>query len=127
MRRAATISGVILILLGLLGFIPFATPDNRLFGLFLVNAENNILHIGSGLGAIWAASVSPHAARAFFQIFGAVYLGLAIIGFYLGEGMILGVVASNPAGVVLHALIAIGLLLLGFVPRRAAAPASAKH
>ena len=119
MKTLSNTFGIVFLILGIMGFIPWMKDDGRLLGTFAADAANNIFYIITGLAALWAGTLSAHAARNFFRIFGAIYLGLAIIGF-LNEGYILGVLAHTGADDGLH-LVAGGLaILFGFAPRNIA-------
>ena len=120
MRTMTNVFGTVLLILGLVGFIPWLTQDDVLVGVFQATAFNNVFYIISALAAFWAASLSAHASRAYFRIFGAVYLGLAIIGFFMEDGYIFGVIAQTTADNWLHAGLAIVALFFGFAPRTVA-------
>ena len=117
MRTMTNIYGVVFLIVGFLGFIPWLKKAGLLLGLFYATPFNNILYILTALAAFWAASVSAHASRNFFRIFGAVYLALALIGFGMGKGYIFGVIAQHTADNVLHLVFAIVALFFGFAPR----------
>lgn len=116
-RKAAITFGIIIALIGVLGFIPgITTSDGMLFGIFHVNAVHNTFHILSGLIALIAGYTSTSAARVYFQIFGVIYALLAILGLLYGDNDILGIIANNGADIWLHIIIAIISLYYGFVP-----------
>ncbi len=54
------------------------------------------------------------AARKYFQIFGVVYLLVALLGFYYGNNPLMGMVEHNKADIWLHIAIAAVALFLGF-------------
>lgn len=121
MRTMTNVFGTVLLILGLVGFIPWLTSDGVLLGVFQAAPVNNIFYIISALAAFWAASLSAHAARTYFRIFGAIFLGLAIIGFAMDDGLIFGVIAQTGADNWLHGVLAIVALFFGFAPRSVAA------
>ena len=122
MRTMTNIFGTVLLLIGVLGFIPWLAPNQELMGAFQATAFNNVFYIISALAAFWAGSLSTHASRNFFRIFGAIYLGLALIGFLMADGgYILGVIAQNGADNWLHLVLALVALFFGFSPRSVAA------
>jgi len=69
----------------------------------------------------------PRAVRGWFQIFGVVYAAVAAMGFEVGEGLICGVISNNQYDAWGHAVLALGMLLVGFFPRRATAAASCQR
>lgn len=113
----ATISkvfGTILLAVGILGFIPAATPDNHLLGIFHVDPLHNLIHLVSGVLAIFAGFKSARASRRYFQVFGVIYGLVAILGFISMDKDILGLVANNMADNWLHVGITVFSLGLGF-------------
>lgn len=72
--------GIGFIFAGVAGFIPAASPDGYLFGIFEVNTMHNIVHLVSGVLAIMAAT-SLKWTKLYFLIFGVVYTLVAILGF----------------------------------------------
>jgi Domain of unknown function (DUF4383) len=55
------------------------------------------------------------ASKTFFKIFGVVY-GLVVLGFVVGDGMLLGLISNNAADTWLHVGIAVVSLIIGFAP-----------
>jgi hypothetical protein len=116
--------GVVLLLVGILGFL-LVPGDGYLLGIFAVNGTHNIIHTLSGILGIAAAYGGW--SRLFCQAFGVVYLLVAVLGFAsVGGGtdhtMLLGLVHINQADNILHVLIAVPCLYFGFAP----APAMAR-
>ena len=75
---------------------------------------HNIIHIASGVVAIMAAT-SDRYARLYFQIFGLVYTAIAVWGFWTGGDLYM--MQVNLADNVLHIVIGVLSLLIGFSPR----------
>ena len=121
MKTLGNIFGAILIVIGVAGFISLFAGNEQVLGLFEAAVFNHVFYIATGLGAVWAGTLSAHAARNFFRIFGAVYLGLAFIGFLMGEGYILGVVAQSRADNWLHLVLGLVAAFFGFAPRKVVA------
>jgi hypothetical protein len=118
LKRAANIFGIAFIVAGILGFIPgITTEEGYLLGIFHVDAAHNVIHLVSGAIALWVARQSESASRLYFQIFGVIYAVVALLGLFYGREPLLGFVAHNPADVVLHLVIAVIALYLGFVYR----------
>ena len=116
LKSAAIIFGIVFLLVGVLGFVPgITTTDQMLLGIFHVNAVHNIVHLLSGAVALIAGLTSTAAARMYFRVFGIVYALVAILGFFTGNGLLLGLISNNMADTWLHVLIALVALALGFV------------
>lgn len=114
----ANVFGVVLLLVGILGFIPgITTSDQMLLGIFHVNALHNIVHLVSGVAGIWAAKNGAKAAKMFFQVFGVIYAAVTLLGFYYGDAAILGLVSNNTSDTYLHLVIAVAALYLGFAKK----------
>jgi hypothetical protein len=118
-KTAAILFGVVFLLLGILGFVPAVTKDQMLLGMFHVNAAHNCVHLLSGVVALFAGMTSLGAARWYFRIFGLVYGLVAVMGFFVGDGMLLGLISNNAAVTWLHVGIAAVSLILGFMPASA--------
>jgi len=106
--------GAIMLIVGVLGFVPGITHDGLLLGIFAVNAVHNVIHLITGITAIAVGLSSEKATRLFFQLFGVVYGLVAIAGLFMGDKPILGLVAVNHADHALHAGIALFSLIVGF-------------
>jgi hypothetical protein len=122
LKTAAIIFGVFFIIAGIGGFVPALAPSHgdgsMLFGIFMVGPVHNIVHLASGAAALFCAFAGAGAARKYFQIFGIVYLLVALIGFVYGNSPIMGVMEHNTADIGLHIVIAAAALYLGFVGGR---------
>lgn len=114
LRTLVIIFGVALVTAGILGFLPEYTPRGNLFGIFKVNAIHNIIHLVSGILALLAGVKNRGAAKTWFIVFGLIYAGMAALGFWQGEGNLLGVIANNEADNWLHAGIGALSLYFGF-------------
>lgn len=112
---AAIIFGAMLIVAGILGFVPAIAPEGMLFRIFHVNAAHNVVHLLSGAAAIAAAVMGPIAARHFFRIFAVLYGAIAFAGLFVGDGYLFGFIAHNSADFWLHTLIAVVSAALGVV------------
>jgi hypothetical protein len=115
LKTVALLFGVVFLLVGILGFVPAATPNQMLLGIFHVNPAHNVVHLLSGVLALWAGLSSSNYARLYFRIFGVVYALVAVLGFFAGNGMVLGVISNNMADTALHVVIALVALGLGFL------------
>jgi hypothetical protein len=110
--------GIVLFVVGLLGFVPAAAPQGHLLGVFHVDAAHNLVHLLSGLTALLCGLVSEHVARNFFRAFGFIYGLVAVLGLISGDRPVLGVIANNMADVWLHLGIAAASLFLGFFVKK---------
>ncbi len=102
--------GVVLTLIGVLGFVPGVTTDMMLLGIFHVDTLHNIVHVVSGLAAL-AAAYGMYSTRLYFQVFGVVYGLVAVLGFVTGGAILF---ETNMADNLLHVVIAAVALYAGF-------------
>ena len=80
-KTVCKILGVVLILVGLIGFV-----QPRLMGAHLFGAHNAV-HIVSGIIALYFGFAGSLAgAKMFSLVFGVVYLALGILGLTMGTG-----------------------------------------
>jgi hypothetical protein len=114
LTKIAVIFGVVFVAVGVLGWVPAVNPGGKLLGLFDVNAAHNVVHLATGIIAIIVGMSSDKASKMFFQVFGVIYALVAVLGFYSGDQPLLGIVSNNGADSVLHVVIAVVALYLGF-------------
>jgi hypothetical protein len=121
-RWWATFAGVALLGAGLLGFVggnPIASASPT--ALFQVNALHNIIHIATGVLALWLAFGTRGYSLATGLIgYGALYAVVAVL--LVVDPKLFGLFADAPANVldhVLHAALAIVSLGLGWMLRSA--------
>ena len=105
-RIVAIVLGIVLVLVGILGFIsnPLASADPT--ALFVVNPAHNLVHIVSGLFLLVGAYSALGSAMA-LRILGIVYVIVAVLGFITGDGMLLGFISNSTADTWLHVVLAI--------------------
>jgi Domain of unknown function (DUF4383) len=114
-KSAAILFGVVFLLIGILGYVPAATPANgMLLRIFHVNTAHNIVHLASGVVFLLCGIASAGPSQTFFKIFGIIYGLVAVLGFYYGDNALLGIVANNTADTWLHVVLAVVMLFLGF-------------
>lgn len=123
LQKLAKLFGIVFILIGVLGFIPGITSNGHLLGIFEVNTLHNVIHLLSGIVALGASMSSLKASRMYFQVFGAVYALVAIVGFVQGS-TVLGLIGVNLADNLLHVVIAAAALYLGFGMKQPSVPAA---
>ena len=121
LKTIALLFGVVFLVVGILGFVPAVTPNQMLLGIFHVNTAHNVVHLLSGVLALWAGMSSAAYARLYFRLFGVVYALVAVLGFLAGNGMVLGLISNNMADTALHVVIALVALTLGFLVSEATA------
>lgn len=111
-KSIVTILGIVFLVIGVLGF--FSSP--YLLGFFEVDTMHNIVHLLSGVVALAAVGMGLGAVRTYAKVFGVVYGVVALVGFFMPGDMILGLFAANTADDVLHLVLAVVFLYVGFGP-----------
>ncbi len=111
-QKWSKVFGIVFLLVGILGFVPGITSDGHLLGIFEVDTIHNIIHLLSGIIAL-AVAGSEKGARGYFKIFGIVYAIVAVVGILQGT-TVLGIIAVNTADNILHVVLAIVILAIGF-------------
>jgi hypothetical protein len=111
-KTIVTILGVVFILVGLLGFV-----QNPILGIFAVDTLHNIIHIASGILALWAVNKGTEATITFAKVFGVVYGAVAVLGFLMPSPL-LGLITVNMADNLLHVVLAVVFLVIGFGGKR---------
>ena len=121
-KTMAVLFGIVFLVIGALGFVPAVTKDDMLLGIFHVNTAHNVVHLLSGVAALFCGMSGVGASKNYFRIFGVVYAAVAVLGFMNpGEHtMLLGLISNNTADTWLHVGIAAVSLILGFMPTASA-------
>ena len=105
--------GVVFVAIGVLGFVPgVTTEDGLLLGIFQVSPLHNVIHILSGIAALLAMSSASYS-RLWFRVFGVVYALVALVGWVQGT-TVLGLIDVNVADNILHTVLALAILGIGF-------------
>jgi hypothetical protein len=128
-RAVAFALGIALTIALLCGVVPgLADASGRTFGLFRLNAYQNLLHTVSALWAFSAAYVSRSAAIFFLRTFGTLYFLDGLMGLAIGSGYLdLGVLIYGVLNVPLwfkfltslpHLVLGGTAALAGFMSRR---------
>lgn len=112
-QKLAWVFGIVFVAIGVLGFVPGATSNGMLLGIFEVDGLHNAIHLLSGIAAIAAAWGSAAYARLYFKVFGVVYGLVTVVGFLQGD-TVLGLFMVNTADNLLHLVIAAAALWIGF-------------
>ena len=110
-KKIAMIFGWIFLIIGILGFIP--NPIVGEGGLFHADLNHNIVHILSGIIFLWVAYGAAAKSAMLLKVFGIVYLLVAILGFFMGEGSILGLIEVNAADNWLHLVLGLVFIWAG--------------
>ena len=108
---------------GILGFVPGITSNGHLLGIFEVDTLHNIIHLVSGLVFLYAA-MTPAKAGLVYKVFGVVYALVAVIGLIQGD-TVLGLINTNMADHLLHVVLAVLILYVGFGMKEKSMPAPA--
>jgi hypothetical protein len=113
-KSLATWFGLILVILGVLGFIPGITNDDKMiFGIFQVDTLHSIVHIVVGAIGLWMGMSGADSAKNYLRIFGVIFALFAVIGFLQGD-TILGIMATNMAHTWVYVVLALVFLWGGF-------------
>jgi len=118
-KTLAIIFGVIFVLLGLLGFVP-----NPLVGanaLFDTNMMHDLVHLIIGVALLLVAFYAPTQSALWLKIIGAVYLVIALLGFFTASPL-LGLLEVNGADNWLHFILGIVLVAAGYWSKDESAP-----
>ena len=118
-QKGALVFGIVFLLVGILGLFVHngmgmdadLETTGKLFGLFPVNLLHNLVHLAFGVWGL-GASRSFAASRTYGRA-GAVIYGLLVVLAFVSPTMF-GLVPIGGNDIWLHALLAIGLAVIGF-------------
>jgi hypothetical protein len=125
-QRAAIATGILFLLVGVLGFIPGITTgydtltfaghhsEAKLLGVFEVSGLHNFVHLLFGVLGL-ALSATFNGARVFLIGGGVAYAALWVYGLVIDRDSAANFVPVNGADNWLHLGLAIGMLALGAV------------
>lgn len=131
-QRVATISGLVFIVVSVLGLAAGGMPGMKmggasvmLLGLFPVNMLHNVVHLAFGVWGVIAGR-GEKASVTYALGSGVAYLCLGVLGLFTDS--LLGMVPIGGYDVVLHLVLAValagcGFWALWFAPQRAPARA----
>ena len=117
-KTIVTILGVVFLAIGVLGFV-----NDPILSIFEVNGLHNVVHLVSGALALWAVSMGAGATKTFSKVFGVVYGLVAVLGFAL-PSLMTSLLDVNMADNILHIVLAVIFLYLGFGRGSSATPVS---
>lgn len=109
----ALLFGAILVAVGVVGFVPQAVTDGKLFGIFGVNPLHNLVHVLTGLLGLVLGSYAGGASL-FNKVGSVLYLVLFLVGAVavaVGSGLLLNL---NWADNLLHLGLALLVGAVGF-------------
>lgn len=128
-RYFAVISGIVYLLVGILGFIPglvtapVVSPDlvvnagyGYLLGIFPINLLHNLVHLAVGIWGI-AAFGNYYSARNYSRGLAIFYGVLAIMGFFPVLQTTFGLIPIYGNDIWLHAITALIAAYFGFASR----------
>jgi len=113
MQKLAWVFAVVFLAVGVLGFVPGVTSNGHLLGIFEVDTLHNIIHLVSGLVFVYAAMSGASMTKMVFKVFGVIYAIVAVVGLVQGD-TVLGLISTNMADHILHVVLAVVLLYVGF-------------
>ncbi|QPJ61234.1 MAG: DUF4383 domain-containing protein [Candidatus Nitronauta litoralis] len=105
------------LLAAVVGFFP--NPVVGANGVFITNAAHNLVHLATSLGFAAVAILGNTASLAFLKGFGATYLLVGAVGFFVtgmgSEGMLLGFIHINAMDNFLHLALGTTILTSGIL------------
>jgi Domain of unknown function (DUF4383) len=110
-QTVALVFGAVYTAAGVLGFLPFVVSNNRLLGLFPINALHNLVHVVIGIGGLAAASSLDNAKR-FCRVVGVILLLLGVMGII--DHNPLGLIELGGLDIALHMVSGVVLAYFGF-------------
>jgi hypothetical protein len=115
-KTFAMVLGVVLLLVGILGYV-LNPAGGHLLGILAVNGAHNAIHVASGIAGIAAALMGW--GRLYCQAFGVIYLLVGVLGLVATDtsGMLLGLIHNNMADNVLHLAIGGAAAYVGFADK----------
>lgn len=114
--KAAMWVGVVLLLVGVLGFIPGITSNGMLLGVFEVGMLANLVYIVTGGLGIWAAKAGMSMVGNYFKAVGVIYALMTLLGFFTGSALLVAM-PVNMMSNILHLVVAVVALYLGFMKK----------
>lgn len=122
LQRAALITGIAFLAVGILGFIPGVTSDfdemtfaghhsgAMLLGIFEVSVLHNIVHLLFGVIGIAASRTSSRASYSYLLYGGIIYFALFLYGMFVGHDSSSNFVPVNDADNALHFFLSVGMV-----------------
>lgn len=113
LKKFTYLLGLVFTLVGAAGFLP---NGHEVLGVkaHQITIPHNLLHLSTGLGAIYFAYKKPWLIEKFFTSFGCCYFVVGILGVVL-NGNIFNLIIVEPIDNSLHIVIAVLCFVVGFV------------
>jgi uncharacterized protein DUF4383 len=126
-QTVALAFGIVYLLVGILGLLPFAggtytQANSNLLGFVPINLLHNIVHLVIGIAGI-AAAGSLARSRQFCQVFGVVLILIGVVGIFVNNP--LSLIPIGGFDVVIHLVTGGILSYFGFVRATQPRPAVA--
>lgn len=96
----AKVIGVVLLLVGILGFF----MGDMVLGLFQVNTLHNLVHLVTGAIFAWAGFSSGAPVKKVNQWLGVIYVLVGVIGFFALQDLLMLNAADNWLHIVIGAI-----------------------
>lgn len=97
-RSVSFVAGLVLLFAAIAGLMDTFQSDGQIFGLFAFNAWNTWLAIAASVAAFYAVYKSAPSRL----IWGSLAVGygvITLVGLFVGDGKVLGLLANNYANV----------------------------
>ncbi len=117
-KNTVLVLGIILTLVGIWGFF----AQGSVLG-FAVDTTHNVIHLVTGLLGIWYGTRNESQAKMYAKVFGVIYGLVTIIGFVQSD-TVLNLFGVNVADNILHLILAVIWLWLGFAGGKSSMMAS---
>ena len=112
-EKSAKMLGIVLLLVGVLGFIPGITSNGVLLGIFDADPLQNVVHIVAGALLVWVAKAGTAKVMNMVKVLAVVYSVATVLGFVTGYGLLVAM-PTTMADNVLHLVVAALLLWMWF-------------
>jgi Domain of unknown function (DUF4383) len=104
LRKFTYFVSLAFLLVGMIGFFPIGKAI-----LGPITTSHNLLHLGTGLVALYVAYQKPALTATFFNVFSCIYFAVAILGHIFNGNIFNLLFVQPPADTYLHMAIAIVL------------------
>lgn len=112
-EKSTKMLGMVLLVVGVLGFIPGITSNGVLLGIFDADPVQNIVHIVAGALLVWAVKEGMAKMKSTVKVLAIVYSIATVLGFMTGMGLLVAM-PTTTADNVLHLVVAVILLWMAF-------------
>ncbi len=111
-KKFAMLFGIVFVIVGILGFIK--NPIVGAGGYFETDLLHNLVHLVIGVLLLYGQGKGEAQAATFLKVVGIIYLLLAVLGFLMPGGKLIGLVAVNMADHWLHLVLGVIITAIGF-------------